>query len=136
VTKQKAPKKVDASAVTLFDTEPAASVRAAGAAVDLAQSLVASDTYAARRGLAGRHPVDETVAVSVIGALDAGGGRAHRDTLAAAAGIAATAFAGLLAALRRVLNVDGYSVIELDADGVTVLLDLALLREQFELGSA
>src|SRR5690606_11992778 len=103
---------------------------------DLAQALVASDTFAARRGLAGRHPVDAGIVSSVIGALEAGGGRAHRDTLAAVAGIAATTFAGLLAALRRVLNVDGYSVIELDADGVTVLLDVDLLREQFELGSA
>ena len=44
------------------------------------------------------------------------------------------AFAGLLATLRRVLNVDGYPVIELDPDGVTVVLDRELLREQFELG--
>lgn len=138
VTNQKAPKKVDASAVTLFDAEPADLVASVtpGAAVGLAQSLVASETYIARRGLAGRHPVDEATVVTVIGALEAGGGRAHRDTLAAAAGIAATTFGGLLAALRRVLNVDGYAVIEFDADGATVLLDLALLREQFHLGAA
>ena len=138
VTKQKAPKKVDASAVTLFDTEPtdAAASATPAAAVGLAHALIASESYVARRGLAGRHPVDEATVVTVIGALEAGAGRAHRDTLAAAAGIAATTFAGLLAALRRVLNVDGYSVIELDVDGTTVLLDLALLREQFELGTA
>lgn len=133
----KAPKNVDASAPTLFDAEPAeAAASAAPVAVGLAVALVASETYVARRGLAGRHPVDESIVVAVIGALDAGAGRAHRDTLAAAAGVAATAFAGLLSALRRVLNVEGYPVVELDADGVTVVLDVPLLREQFKLGSA
>lgn len=135
--KPKAPKKVDPSAQTLFDAEPASTAASpAPVTAGLAPALIASETYVSRRGLAGRHPVDESVVVAVIGALDAGAGRAHRDTLAAAAGVAATAFAGLLAALRRVLNVDGYPVVELDADGVTVVLDVPLLREQFELGSA
>ena len=71
--------------------------------------------------------------MALVASLESGGGRAHRDTLASAAGVPASAFAGLLASFRRVLNVEGYSVIELDADGVTVLLDVALLREQFHL---
>jgi len=72
--------------------------------------------------------------LAIIASLVAGGGRAHHDTLASAAGVAAHTFSGLLAALRRVLNVDGYPVIDLDPDRVTVILDLQLLRDQFELG--
>ncbi len=41
-----------------------------------------------------------------------------------------------LATLGRVLNVEGYQVIWLDADGQTVRLDEALLREQFDLRRA
>ena len=96
-------------------------------------NLIASATYQGRRGMAGRRPIDDTVAVTLVASLESGGGRAHRDTLAGAAGVPASTFAGLLASFRRVLNVEGYSVIELDADGVTVLLDVALLREQFHL---
>ena len=62
------------------------------------------------------------------------GGRAHRDTLATAAGVANVMIDATLAALRRLLNVDSYSVISIDSDGVTVVLDERLLREQFELG--
>jgi hypothetical protein len=133
--KARAPRLVDPAAPTLFETEQethASSTPTAGAGI--AEWLVASPLYAARRGIAGRHPVDDAVAVAVVSALVAGGGRAHRDTLAIAAGIPASALAGLLVALRRVLNVDGYPVIDIDPDQVTVLLDGSLLREQFQLG--
>ena len=134
--KAKALKQPDPDILTLFDTEPDPQTPPAPTTRGIAERLVASPTYRARRGIAGRHPVDDTVAAIVILALDAGNGRAHRDTLATAAGVATGTFAGLLATFRRVLNVDGYPVIELDADGVTVVLDRELLREQFELGSA
>jgi hypothetical protein len=120
---------------TLFDPEPIVEVAAAPVSgTTIADRLIASPTYAARRGVAGRHPVDDTVARAVVAALEAGGGRAHHDTLASAAGVASHTFSGLLAALRRVLNVDGYPVIDVDPDRVTVTLDLQLLRDQFELG--
>jgi hypothetical protein len=45
-------------------------------------------------------------------------------------------FSGVLTALRRVLNVDGYPVIDVDPDQETVTLDATLPREQFDLGSA
>ncbi len=121
---------------TLFDLESDATPAPAPARGNIAQHLVDSPTYKARRSIAGRHPVDDAVAIVVITTLVTGAGRAHRDTLAVQAGIPAATMSGLLAALRRVLNVDGYPVIDIDADGVSVVLDIALLREQFELGSA
>ena len=136
LSRLKTPKRVISTEPTLFDTEleePRAAPDAPGAGV--AEQLMASTIYRARRGIAGRHPVDDVVAVTVISALVAGGGRAHRDTLAVAAGVPSGTMSGLLSALRRMLNVDGYPVIDVDADQVTVALDVALLREQFELGA-
>lgn len=135
-TKAKGRVPASPTAPTLFDTEPVNSTKvevATGASVG--DQLIASPTYAARRGIAGRHPVDDAVAVTVISVLVAGGGRAHRDTLAVAAGVPSGTMSGLLSALRRMLNVDGYPVIDVDVDQVTVALDVALLREQFELGA-
>ena len=39
---------------------------------------------------------------------------------------------GALAQVQQLLNVEGYAVLALDVDGQTVLLDVRLLREQFE----
>jgi hypothetical protein len=41
--------------------------------------------------------------------------------------------AGLIAALRRLLNVEGYPVLTLDEDSDTVTLNRALLDRQFQL---
>ena len=136
LTKPKIRKPIARTTPTLFDSEP--EVQGTGPAApgtSVAEQLIASAIYVARRGIAGRHPVDDSVAGAVISALVAGGGRAHRDTLAVAAGIPSGTMSGLLAALRRVLNVDRYPVVDVDADQVTVTLDIALLREQFELGA-
>lgn len=98
-----------------------------------AAQLIASEVYQSRRKIAGRHPVDDQTAANIIVTLMLGGGRAHRDTLAKQAGLPSSTMSGLLAALRRVLNIDGYPVLDFDSDGVTVVLDTVLLREQFQL---
>ena len=134
-TKARTPRAADPAAPPLFEAEShVVPVKPANVNDGIAERLLASATYIARRGIVGRHPVDDAVTTAVVSALVAGGGRAHRDTLAAAAGIPASELAGLFDALRRVLNVDGYPVVDVDADQVTVLLDVMLLREQFELG--
>ena len=38
---------------------------------------------------------------------------------------------GAVLHVQRLLNVEGYPVLRVDADGATVILDEALLREQF-----
>ncbi|MBY6687225.1 BREX-2 system phosphatase PglZ [Rhodococcus sp. BP-149] len=102
----------------------------------LVEAVISSATYAEQKQMAGRRALDDSTAGAVLGALVDRGGRAHQDTVAAAAGIAAIDFSQVFAAVRRLLNVDGYGVIELDTDGVTLRLDESLLREQFELGNA
>lgn len=99
----------------------------------LVEAVLASATYAEQKRMAGRRALDDSTAGAVLGALVDRGGRAHQDTVAAAAGIAAIEISQVFAAVRRLLNIDGYGVIELDADGVTLRLDESLLREQFEI---
>lgn len=101
----------------------------------LVEAVLASTTYAEQKRMAGRRADDRT-AEAVLRALVDRGGRAHQDTVAAAAGIPTADVAQVFAAVRRLLNVDGYGVIELDTDGVTLRLDEQLLCEQFEVGGA
>lgn len=109
-------------------------VPAVSAPVDLASQLAASPVLAEQRARAGRAaPAAEQVA-AVVRVLLAGEGRAHRDTVAGVLGVPSAALP--MSTLGRVLNVEGYQVIWLDADGQTVRLDEALLREQFDLRRA
>lgn len=103
-------------------------------AADLVDGMLASQTYADQRRMAGRRALpDPEVAMFLRGILQRGD-RAHQDTVAAAAGIATPDLGQRFAAVKRLLNVDGYEVLKLDSDGVTYRVDVALLREQFELG--
>jgi hypothetical protein len=102
----------------------------------LVEAVLASTTYAEQKRMAGRRALDDRTAEAVLRALVDRGGRAHQDTVAAAAGIATADVGQVFAAVRRLLNVDGYGVIELDTDGVTLRLDEHLLREQFGVGGA
>ena len=49
--------------------------------------------------------------------------------------VAPVALRGAILHAQRLLNVEGYAVLRIDADGATVILDEPLLREQFGLGS-
>jgi hypothetical protein len=102
----------------------------------LVEAVLASTTYAEQKRMAGRRALDDRTAEAVLRGLVDRGGRAHQDTVAAAAGIPTADVGQVFAAVRRLLNVDGYGVIELDTDGVTLRLDEHLLREQFDVGGA
>jgi hypothetical protein len=121
----------------LFDvapTEPAATPAQPAAAATrpaVVDALLASDTYAQRRGARAALP-DDRVA-SLLTVLLAGGGRATMETLAAGAAVPAHRIGLTVTALRRLLQVEGYPVLEVDPDGVTVKLNLTLLVEQFGL---
>ena len=104
--------------------------------VSLARRVIASETFAGQQSRAGRHPLNTAVVEVILDLLLSRDGRVHKDTLAAAAGIAANAVEPTLAALQRLLNVEGYEVVATDTDGQTVLLDVPLLREQFGLGTS
>ncbi len=116
---------------------PSAPVTTAAPAADtdgvsgLVGALLASDVYRQRRGT--RAPLPDERVAALLGVLLDGDGRASYETLAARARIPAHRITGTVTALRRLLQVEGYAVLDLDPDGTTVLLDRDLLIEQFHL---
>jgi len=101
-------------------------------ATGLVADFEASEVLAAQRRRAGRHALPQEVVSAVVATL-LGDGRAHRDTVARALGVPAGSFVSTFAALGRLLNVEGYPVVSLDPDGVTVRFDRELFTEQFDL---
>ena len=91
-----------------------------------------SAAYAAQRKIAGRISVSDDEVADLLSALLAA--PATRLTPAQAASVLAVApllLRGAILHAQRLLNVDGYPVLRIDADGATVILDEPLLREQF-----
>lgn len=100
---------------------------------DLVDRLLSSPIYAEQKAMAKRaaEGADELVSAA-LRVLLTHNDRAHQNTVAVAVGVQAGAMSQVLATIRRMLNVDGYAVIETDADG-TIRLDKPLLLEQFAL---
>ena len=82
----------------------------------LVEALLASEIYLQRRATDPRALRDDRVA-ALLTVLLAGGGRATMETLAADALVPAHRIGGTVTALRRLLQVEGYPVVEIDADG-------------------
>lgn len=97
------------------------------------QTLLASEAFASQRATAGRAPLSDERVALILATLDSHGGRLLRDALGRACGIAPLRLTGQLAALRQLLNVDGYPVLEVDEATGDVLLDRELLILQFGL---
>jgi hypothetical protein len=65
-------------------------------------------------------------------ALTERGGRTTRVALAQRMGVPQSRLRGIIAATRRLLNVDGLQVLDVEEASGTVILNQALLRQQFE----
>jgi hypothetical protein len=100
----------------LFAMEPAATT---DPEADLVDALIASTPYADQHRMAGRHALSGDAVAAFLRPILQRGGRAHQDTVAAAATIPATELSQRFAVVKRLLNVDGYEVLRLDSDGVT-----------------
>ena len=116
---------------TLFDepdveTEPALPASPASAAV------LKSAAYAAQKKIAGRVSVtDEQIRGLLDALLSAPGHRLVPALAATALAVSPVMLRGAVLHAQRLLNVEGYPVLRVDADGATVILDEVLLREQF-----
>ncbi|GAB3942651.1 hypothetical protein GCM10027614_30060 [Micromonospora vulcania] len=135
-TRRRSRRPVEEQPDGLFDLAPADVAQAAASqpapiAPDLVTALLASDRYAQRRDP--RLPLADERVGALLNTLIAGGDRATLDTLAARSGVPAHRINGTVTVLRRLLQVEGYPVITVDADGRTVHLNRKLLIEQFEL---
>ena len=96
--------------------------------------LFAADRFAAQRRRAARTALPDERIRAVLAALDARGGRLTRTALGTVLGVPAFRIDGILSALRRLLNVDGYDVLAVDDASETVTLNRDLLLVQFDLG--
>jgi hypothetical protein len=99
---------------------------------NIAQAVIDSAVYTAQRKIAGRLSVpDDRVRDLLAGLLATPSGRMSSAQAAATLAVAQVAVRGAILHVQRLLNVEGYAVLRIDADGATVILDEHLLREQF-----
>lgn len=95
--------------------------------------LFAADLFAAQRRQAARTALSDERIRTILTALDGRGGRLTSAALARRLGVPRFRLEGIVSALRRILNADGYDVLSVDEASETVVLNRALLDAQFGL---
>ncbi|MBI4662621.1 MAG: BREX-2 system phosphatase PglZ [Verrucomicrobia bacterium] len=101
------------------------------AANDWIDQLLSNTLFIEQSRKAGRTTPSPETLKRVLSALDERGGVLLKTALAQRTGEPEFRLNGLLAILRRILNVEGYAVLSVDEAG-TVRLDRGLLRTQFD----
>jgi hypothetical protein len=97
-----------------------------------AVAVLRSSAYTAQKKIAGRVSVtDEQIRRLLDALLGTPGRRLVAATAATALTVSPVMLHGATLHAQRLLNIDGYPVLRVDADGSTLILDEALLREQF-----
>ena len=95
--------------------------------------LFASPTYADQRAQASRVALPEERIRGILVALEERGGKLTRVALAKRLGVPELRLGGMLSALRRVLNVEGYPVLSVEESSDSVELNRGYLFTQFRL---
>jgi hypothetical protein len=97
------------------------------------EQLVVSATYQqqTRAGVRGAPPIESLKAFLAL--LDQRNGRIQRPHLAQQLGMPLIRVDGLIQNYRRLLNVDGYDVLSYDQPSETIVLNIELLKSQFEI---
>jgi len=99
---------------------------------EVAGAVLKSAVYAAQKKIAGRVSVSDGQVRGLLDALlEAPGQRLAPALAASALAVSPVMLRGAVLHAQSLLNVEGYPVLRVDADGATVILDEALLREQF-----
>lgn len=106
---------------------------AAPQAVDWIDALFTSPLYREQYTRVGRNPPNPETVKRVLVALKERQCTVLKSVLAQCSGEPEIRLPGLLAMLRRILNVEGYPVLSVDEASGTVRLNLDLLRTQFDL---
>ena len=97
------------------------------------EELLASEMLMRQRERVGRIALDDQRLRQLLNCLDERGGRANVELLAAAIQQPQLRMRGVLSIMQRMLNVDGYPVVAMEPASNTAILDLRLLRTQFEI---
>jgi hypothetical protein len=134
-------KRADETTITLFDVrEPEPESRAVPESASPASpgpeavttTVLASPTYKANKKRAGRVSVSDAQVGALLTALAASPSRRLAPVAAASAlEVSPVLLRGAIMQTQQLLNIDGAAVIRIDADGATVILDEAALREQY-----
>ena len=97
--------------------------------------LMETELFVAQRKQAARTALPEARVRAVLAALGARGGRLTGPALAERLGVPQFRLGGIVSALRRILNVEGYDVLSVDDASETIQLNRELLDTQFGLVS-
>ena len=95
--------------------------------------LFETELFVEQRRQAARTALPDERIRAILAALDARGGKLTGRALAESLGVPLFRLGGIVSALRRVLNVDGYAVLSVDESSDTVELNRDLLDAQFGL---
>lgn len=96
-------------------------------------TLLAAEVFKERLADVRRQGLTADLAAKALSALEERGGTMTRGALAKELAMPELRIPGLVSALRRVVNVEGYAVLSTDEAGGTVNLNLDLLVTQFDL---
>lgn len=115
---------------------PGPAVAATRPAAPWIDALIDSEIYTVQLGASSRTKPPEDRVRATLGVLHARGGVASFAVIAQATGMPLGRVPGFLAILGRVLNVDGFGVLTIDATAQEARLDEGLLVTQFLSGNA
>jgi hypothetical protein len=95
-------------------------------------AVLKSQAYTAHKKSTGRVSITDVQVKALLEALLAAPSyRLSPSAAASALGVSPVLLRGAVLQAQQLLNIDGYPVIRIDADGATVILDGALLAEQY-----
>jgi hypothetical protein len=97
-------------------------------------ALLATEIYRAQKRAAQRQRPDDAVVAAFLRTLDDGGGSATLEGLRNRLGLLPIRFTGVLSLMQKLLNVDGFAVLEVNRSEGRVTLDRDQLQRQFRLG--
>lgn len=97
-------------------------------------ALFASEVFREQRERNKRQPIADERIRTILSALEERGGKVTRLALARRLGLHEIRLRGTIAAMRKLLNVEGYDVLSEDESGATVALNRDLLFKQFGIG--
>jgi len=97
-------------------------------------ALLQCEVFAVQKKLAGRVRIDDMMLQRLLVTLVSRGGSITAPALAGAIGVPEHRLPGLLAVMQRLLNVEGYAILDRQEAANTVVLNVPLLKKQFELG--
>ena len=97
------------------------------------KDLLSSSVFAQQAEIMGKQAPKNEQIIAFLGSMEKRGNSVLLATLSADLGMPVFRLRGLLSTLCRLLNVDGYAVVQEDRDSETITLDRKLLAKQFEI---